>query len=108
MPRPLTKDQEVFLAMINSPERRAEDARNQKAREEVMAAAKAEADRLYAIQRAQLEERRRREEEALRPLKEALAAAGIKLALSSYEGIWGSYQIGDGPEVEVDLDYLEA
>jgi len=103
MPRPLTKEQEVFLAKINSPERRAEAARNQKAHEEAMAAAKAEADRLYAIVRERYEREKLASEEAVRPLKEALAAAGIKLEFDGYhEGAWMRYQIGEGPIVEVE------
>ena len=48
-----------------------------------------------------------REAEIIRPLKDAMRAAGIKLSVCSYEGVWGSYQIGDGPEVDFDQDSLE-
>jgi hypothetical protein len=72
-----------------------------------MQAAIAERDRLLAIQRAEYEKRERERVEAIRPLKEALRAAGIKLQLTSYEGVWGQYQIGNGPVVEFDDDYFE-
>jgi hypothetical protein len=105
--RELTKEQEELLALVATVKWREEAARNAAANEAAMAAARAEAERLRAIQKAQYEAEAARQGEAIRPLKEAMRAAGIKLSLSSYEGVWGSYQIGDGPEVDLDLDSFE-
>jgi hypothetical protein len=71
-----------------------------------IAAAKAEAARLHAEADARHAAEMRARFEVLLPLMDALQAAGIKLNVSSYEGVWGTYQIGGGPEVEFDDDGL--
>jgi hypothetical protein len=96
-----------FALRVNSEDFKAEARANQKAHKASMAAAQAERDRLWAEYRAKQEELKREREEALRPLKEALRAAGIKLKLTSYEGVWGEYQIGNGPVVAIDDDYFD-
>jgi protein-disulfide isomerase-like protein with CxxC motif len=107
MTRELTKEMVDWALRVNSEEFKAEARKNQEAHAAAMVVAQAERDRLWAIQRAQYEERQRKQAEAMRPLKEALHAAGIKLQLSSYEGVWGSYQIGDGPVVDIDDDSFD-
>jgi cation transport ATPase len=105
--RELTPEQRELMVFIHTPEYLARKAKEQAEARAVMEAARAEAARLHAIQRAQYEKAKREREENIRPLKEALRAAGIQLHVSSYEGVWGSYQIGDGPEVEFDEDGLD-
>jgi hypothetical protein len=104
--RELTPEQRELLIFMNTPEYIARKAKEQAETRAVMEAAAAEAERLRAIQRAQYEAEMHRQAEAIRPLKEALRAAGIQLSLSSYEGVWGEYQLGDGPVVDIDLDSL--
>lgn len=103
----LTQEQIDFLVRINTPEYRAEALKADLLAMEAARAARAESDRLWAAQRARWEELERQREEAIRPLKEALKAAGIKLHLASYEGVWGQYQIGNGPVVYIDDDSFD-
>ena len=105
--RQLTKEQADWVARVNSEEFRAEARKNAEANEAAMAVAKAESDRVLAEYRAKQEVLNREREEAIRPLKEALRAAGIKLLLSSYEGVWGEYQIGNGPVADIDDDCFD-
>ena len=108
MKRELTKEMVDWALRVNTQEFREEARKNQEAAQAAMVVAQAERDRLWAIHRAQAEERQRKQEEAIRPLKEALRAAGIKLSLTSYEGVWGQYQIGNGPVVDIDADSFNA
>jgi hypothetical protein len=59
---------------------------------------------------AEEEKEDRERDEAIRPLKEALRAAGIRLECHGYyDGAWLKYQIGNGPVVEIEegLDAFE-
>jgi hypothetical protein len=101
--RELTQAQRDFLVSINTPEYREEARKNQEAHDAAMAAAKAERDRLWAIQDDQNRRAKLAREASVRPLKEALKAAGIKLEFDGYyDGAWLRYQIGNGPVVEVE------
>ena len=91
------------MEYINSPEYIARKAKEQAEERAAMAAARAEADRLYAIQRAKYEAEQAAIAAAKRPLSEALDAAGIQLEFGGYyEGAWMRYRIGDGPVVNVE------
>jgi ferric-dicitrate binding protein FerR (iron transport regulator) len=105
--RELTPEQLAFFVRINSEEFREEARKNDEANRAAMAEAEAAAARLRALQRAQYEKAKMERKETMRPLMEALGAAGIQLDVHSYEGVWGSYRIGDGPRVDFDLDSLE-
>jgi hypothetical protein len=106
--RELTPEQRELLIFINTPEYLARRAKEQGEARAAYEAAAAEAERLRAIQQEKYEREKRERAEAIRPLKEALGAAGINLHLTSYEGVWGSYQLGDGPEVDIDDDYFNS
>jgi hypothetical protein len=93
---------------VNSEEFKAEARANQEAHEAAMAVAKAESDRLWVDYRTRREQLEREREEVMRPLKEAMRAAGIKLQLFSYDGVWGEYQIGDGPVVDIEEGGFDA
>jgi hypothetical protein len=95
---------EDWVARVNSEAFREEARRNAEANEAARKYEQAKADIAWAEYRAKQAERERLQQEAMRPLKEAMRAAGIKLHLTSYEGVWGSYQLGDGPEVDIDDD----
>jgi len=104
MTRELTKEQADFVLRLNSPEWR-EAARKQQEEEQILREARLiEYKRKLDEYLARAEEKERARREAMQPLWDALSAAGIKLSMASYEGIWGSYQIGDGPVVDFDLD----
>jgi hypothetical protein len=105
--RVLTKEQDDWVARVNSEEFREEARKNAEANEAARKLAQVRADIQRAEDRARQEARKREQEEAMRPLKAALKAAGIKLHLSSYEGVWGQYQIGDGPVVDIDDDSFD-
>jgi hypothetical protein len=103
MVRQLTKEQEEWVAHVNSEEFREQARKNEEANEAARAAAKAEYERKWAEYRAKQEEQARKDAEAIRPLRAALKAAGIKLEFDGYyDGAWMRYQIGDGPVVEVE------
>jgi hypothetical protein len=105
--RELTPEQRELLVFMQTPEYLARKAKEQAEDKAAMERARAIAEAKYAEQRAYYAAEEERRAEIIRPLKEAMRAAGIKLSLSSYEGVWGSYQIGNGPEVDLDLDSLE-
>jgi hypothetical protein len=105
--RQLTKEMEEWVARVNSEEFREQARKNAEANEAARVLAQAESDRQWAAYRAQRDQLAREREEHMRPLKEAMRAAGIKLELSSYEGVWGKYQIGDGPVVAIDDDSFD-
>ena len=107
MTRELTKEQADFLLRINSPEWREAARKQQEAEEKLREQRRIEYEQHYAAQQAKREEMDRRQREAMQPLVDILTKAGVKLELHSYDGVWGSYQIGDGPLVALDLDYLE-
>ena len=103
MVRELNEEQRAFVAMMITPEFRAEMARNQAAHAEATAKAQAIAEIRRAEQLAKEKAEDEAQAEAERPLREALKAAGIKLEFEGYyDGAWFRYQIGDGPVVELE------
>jgi hypothetical protein len=106
----MTKEQQELMEFINTPEYLARRAKEQADHRAATEKAHAEAARIAARMRAQREKQDREREEAVRPLKEALKAAGIKLECDGYyDGAWLKYQIGNGPVVEIEegLDAFE-
>lgn len=97
--RALTPEQKAVMASFDwpmPPPTKAEIA--------AIEEAKVTAAKMRDIQQAHYAEQEKRRAEEVRPLKEALRAAGITLNFHSYEGVWGSYQLLGGPVVEFDQD----
>ena len=105
--RELTKEQEDWVLRVNSEEFREAALKQQEADKAAMEVAQAA---YRKKEQTWLEESKRRAqlaEQQMQPLRKALTAAGIKLNFGSYEGVWGSYRVGNGPEVDFDLDSFE-
>ena len=100
----LTQEQKDFVLRVNNEAFKEAARKQQEADKEAMQIAQAEYREKIRQQNEAIERRVRLNEEAVKPLRKALTAAGIKLAITSYEGVRGSYQIGNGPEVQFDLD----